>query len=315
MKSSDDDLARGMRRGTWRGTIVAVLAGAAVVTAVFVLLIARPNDVTPPGTADRTRPSPTASAQPSQAPGSGTDSESPPPSDASPDSVETSASPAATETPPVDRVGLLVVGDDEDLNDSEEALLEHLEGKGSQISLAEDDDAPEVDHDRFPLIIISKTVESKLVADAFKDARGGVIFWEDNAQSLQMMATIDDSEQTHTGWHSRASEVEMHDGAPPELTAGLRGPVEFLKEGGEITYAPVDADGTSTLADDAIRIARMVGTAEWSIYAYERGARLADGSGSAGRRVYFGLYDDTFRLLTDDGLALFDAALEWAADD
>lgn len=315
MKTGADDLARGLRRGTWRVTMVAVLAGAAVATVIFVLLIGRPNDVRDDGAAQRTTPSPSATAGPSRAPGSGTDWQTPPPSDTSPDSVETSASPAATETPSADRVGLLVVGNDEDLNDSEEALLEYLEGKGFQISLAADDGVSEVDHERFQLVIISKTVESELVADAFKDARGGVIFWEDNAQSLEMMATIDDSDQTHTGWHSPASAVDVHDGAPPELTAGLRGPVEVLKEAGEITFAPTDAEGTSTLGDDAIRIARMNGTAAWSHYAYERGARLADGSASAGRRVYFGLYDDTFRLLTDDGLALFHAALEWAVAD
>lgn len=47
--------------------------------------------------------------------------------------------------------------------------------------------------------------------------------------------------------------------------------------------------------------------------AYEKGVTIADGSTAEGRRIYFALYDDTFRYLTADGLKLFDAAVLWAA--
>src|SRR5690606_36471624 len=49
-----------------------------------------------------------------------------------------------------------------------------------------------------------------------------------------------------------------------------------------------------------------------TIFAYEAGAALFDGSTAAGRRV--GLFVDDFgtSVLNDDGLALFDAAILWA---
>jgi hypothetical protein len=48
------------------------------------------------------------------------------------------------------------------------------------------------------------------------------------------------------------------------------------------------------------------------IYAYDRGAKLIDGSAAPERRVFFMLTDDTFLALNDDGLSFFDAAVAWA---
>src|SRR5690606_34014401 len=48
------------------------------------------------------------------------------------------------------------------------------------------------------------------------------------------------------------------------------------------------------------------------IYAYDQGAALIDGSPAPEKRVFFMLTDDTFLALNDDGLALFNAAVEWA---
>jgi hypothetical protein len=51
------------------------------------------------------------------------------------------------------------------------------------------------------------------------------------------------------------------------------------------------------------------------IYGFETGALLVDGATAApARRVHFFLRDDTFVNLTPDGLALFEAALEWAVN-
>lgn len=262
-------------------------------------------------------PSPTATEAPSSdQPSVAAIASAPPPPTPAPQrsTAPPPPTPAATPVPTPARVGgaLVVVGDEDELNESEEALHARLAAHGLRVSVIEDSDADGVDHGAFDLIVISKTVESEQVSNHFKPASGGVIFWEDNAQALPMMATIDDSEQSNTGWHSRATDVEIDARAPSALTGGLTGDIELLASAGEITYAPTDDGGDSTLSSAAIRVARMVGSDRWAYYAYERGAALADGTPAAGRRVYFGLYDDTFRLLTHDGLALFDAAVRWA---
>jgi hypothetical protein len=50
---------------------------------------------------------------------------------------------------------------------------------------------------------------------------------------------------------------------------------------------------------------------EIAISAVEPGGELSDGTEAAGRRVMFPIVDTGFDSLTDDGLALFDAAIAW----
>jgi hypothetical protein len=161
--------------------------------------------------------------------------------------------------------------------------------------------------------VISKTVESDYVGATFRDATAGVLFWEDNAQALAMMATINDSSHSDTAWHSTATTVEIDGAAPAALRAGLDGQITLLQQSGEITYAPADG-ADSTLGVGAIRVASMGGGDPRSVYyVYPAGATLADGSAAAGRRVFFGLYDDTYQTLSPEGHALFDAAVDWAS--
>jgi hypothetical protein len=126
---------------------------------------------------------------------------------------------------------------------------------------------------------------------------------------LSMMATIDNDGSMGTAWHAEGQSVYVVPTAPPELAAGLVGAINLYTHPAQITYAPVgDLPATGEV------IARWsFGDGRVPIYVYEKGALLADGTAAAGRRVYFGLYDDTFSALTADGLALFDAAVEWAA--
>lgn len=46
---------------------------------------------------------------------------------------------------------------------------------------------------------------------------------------------------------------------------------------------------------------------------YEAGDELADGTTAAGRRTWFGAYDETLYFFTADGWTLFDAAVLWTA--
>lgn len=78
----------------------------------------------------------------------------------------------------------------------------------------------------------------------------------------------------------------------------------------EITYAPAgDLPASATEVGEF----NAQGDGRWSYYTYDEGDTLADSTSAAGRRTYFGLYDDTFKLLTSDGLTLFDAAIDWSS--
>lgn len=192
---------------------------------------------------------------------------------------------------------------------SERSLRSRLRRQGFEVSVVTDVDLNRYDPDDFDLVVMSKTVHSLTVGAGLRETHTPVLFWEDNQQALPMLATIDDDAQGFTGWHAPESRVRIDPEAPAALSAGFAGPVDFYVRRHEITYAHA-----AVLTPGAIRVATF-GDADdddrVAIYVVERGARLADGSTARGRRGYFGLYDPTFRLLTLEGIAMFDAMVSW----
>jgi hypothetical protein len=225
------------------------------------------------------------------------------------------------------RTALLVVGD-ELLTEAERTLRAALGELGFTVEVVEDAASSLELAARSDAVVISKTVKSDQVADTFLETPTGVVFWEDNAQVIEQrgdregepsggvrgLATIDVVNPEHTAWHHPASDVYVNPAAPEDLRAGLAGPVPFYREPAEMTFAPA-SDGRSLVAESATWVAAY-GSADSGLYVYyviEADAGLADGTQSHGRRAYFGLYDDTFPLLTPEGRSLFDAAMLWAA--
>lgn len=216
-----------------------------------------------------------------------------------------------------ERLLLLVVGDPA-LTGPERDLRTALQELGFAVEVMDDEaSSAEAATDK-DVVVISKTVQSAEIADTFLQTRTGVVFWEDNAQAIEQgvrgLATIDLVNPESTAWHGPGTDVYVNPDAPAELRAGLSGQVTFYREAGEMTYAPTE-DGQSTTASSAIWIAEFgqAGDGRYVYYVIEADAGLADGTDSHGRRAYFGLYDETFPLLTGDGRALFEAAVEWAA--
>lgn len=223
---------------------------------------------------------------------------------------------------------LLVVGD-ESLRPAEEDLLTGLEeALGFTVEIMDDADVTDDAASRHAVVVISKSVRSEEIADKLLETQAGVVFWEDNAQVVEQggdevgvegggsrgLATIDVINPESTAWHHPATEVYVNPDAPAELRAGLSGSVSFYREPADMTFAPT-VDGASTVAPSAMWIAEYdhQGNGRYVYYVIEADAGLADGTETHGRRVYFGLYDETFPLLTEDGRALFDAAVTWAA--
>lgn len=203
---------------------------------------------------------------------------------------------------------LLLVGNPGGLNPSERALESRLGRLGREIRVRDDDGFETGQAGGCGLVVVSKTVSSDRVGSRLRPVACPVLFWEDNAQMIHMIATIDNDGSNGTAWHGTEDDVYVRPDAPSSLRAGISGEVDIYTQRDEITFAP-----RADLVDDAIVVAEFdEAGGDPVIYALERGARLADGSSAAGRRVYFGLYDDTFRLLNANGLALFDAAVAWA---
>lgn len=186
----------------------------------------------------------------------------------------------------------------------------HLEASGYQVIVVDDDGITRPDEEPCPVMVMSKTVKADKMSDTLKPSRCGIVFWEDDQQQLNMLATIDNDGSRGTTWHTPGDSVFVRPDAPFELTTGLSGKIEFYDRRDEITYGPIE-----DLPPEAVIVAELVGYRKdhRAIYLYERGSRLADGTAAAGRRVFFGLYTNTFRHLSPSGQRLFDAAVAWAS--
>lgn len=300
------------------------MAAVAVIAVVAVILLSEPDAPT----TELAAPASSSPAPPAVTPATSTPAAQGTPETGAASEREpvVAATPTATSqpttppTPDPPRVAM-VVGEAGSLNASERLLRDHLRTRGYLVTTADDDDP--TSHGDQDLIVISKTVESTAVGNRYTETAAGMMTWEDNAQAIEqggsadeqgtgtpMLSWIDLVNPDDTAWHAPDQTWHLDPEAPAELRAGMKGSTPIYTSTGETTYAPAGA-----LPDAATVVASIdEGDPRTTYYVYDEGAQLADGTPSPGRRVYFGLYDDTFAQLTPEGLALFDAAVSWAAD-
>lgn len=209
---------------------------------------------------------------------------------------------------PEPATALFLVEDPAALNASEVGIVDRLEDLGFTVTTLADQGFAAPLAEGFALVVISKTISSSNIGSKLRNFGGGIVFWEDNLQQLSMFSTISNDGSEGTIWHDRGTQIRVLDTAPAELRAGLSGVIEFYTTREEIVVAPA-----AEIVSSAVVVAEIPETGNKAIYVLEPGSVLADGSVTGGRRVLFGLYNDSFRILTPDGRALFDAAIEWAA--
>ncbi len=195
------------------------------------------------------------------------------------------------------------------LNGSEKSIGQRAaEISGLDVVLVDEHEFVPADLEDCALVLISKNVDDNVLGAGAKSAECGILFWEENQQQLRMLATMDNDGSQGTVWHTRGREVHVRPEAPAELTAGLEGIIDFFDRVDELSFGRRDQ-----IPESAIIVAEYKQPGDHKvIYAFERGALLADGTLAAGRRVYFGLYRDNFHYLTEEASLLFDAALRWA---
>lgn len=210
--------------------------------------------------------------------------------------------------PPTPRA-LFLVGDPATLNVSETRIRDRVEELGFPVVVRADRGFTTAAAAGFPLILISKTTRSRNIGKSLQSFPGGIVFWEDNLQKLSVFSTISNDGSEGTIWHDRGTRIRVLDTAPAALRAGLSGEIEFYTTREEIIHAPA-----GELVSSAIVVAEIPETGNKAIYVLEKGSALADGGVTGGRRVLFGIYNDSYRVLTPDGRALFDAAVRWAAE-
>ncbi|MGU7775433.1 hypothetical protein ACV229_35340 [Burkholderia sp. MR1-5-21] len=210
---------------------------------------------------------------------------------------------AAAETQPdVTRVAMLVQLGGPNLK-VDERVGAHLETRGYAVRFIDQAATPDAARDA-DMVVISSTVSAKNVSAGWRTLDKPLVTWEnDLLDDLAMTGKRHDVDFGETGKERYVWLVN----APHPIAAGL--PAGTTNVYGK--QAPMSW-GKPGLG--ASIIATVYGQPDKAaIFAYEKGATMDYESLAPARRVMFFLDNDTFVNLSPAGLALFDAAVDWAA--
>lgn len=185
----------------------------------------------------------------------------------------------------------------------DDAVARHLGERGFQVQIEDQKASPAV-ADGASLVVISSTVSSKDVDPAWRQLRLPLLTWENDI--LDDLAMTGKKHDVDFGAEVKERYVWIVN-APHPMAAGLPAGVAnvYVKQAGMGWGRP--GPGATTIAT----IYGEPGKA--ALFGYEKGATMDYDSLAPARRVMIFLDNDTFTNLSASGIALFDAALDWAA--
>ncbi|AFQ48483.1 hypothetical protein [Burkholderia cepacia] len=217
-------------------------------------------------------------------------------------SAPAAAADAVVAAPPVTRVAMLVQLRGPNLK-VDERIGQHLGERGYAVRLIDENATPDAARDA-DLVVISSTVSSKNVRPGWRTLDKPLVTWEnDLLDDLAMTGKRRDVDFGETGKERYLWLVN----APHPIAAGL-------PAGTSNVYGKQAPMSWGKPGLGAITIATVYGQPDKAaIFAYEKGATMDYETLAPARRVMFFLDNDTFANLSPAGVALFDAAVDWAA--
>jgi len=198
---------------------------------------------------------------------------------------------------------LFVVGS-VSLGSGDSAVESMLQNMGYVVTVVDDSASTTGDAAGMDVVVISSTVNSNSVTTKFRDVAVPVVNWE---QALQDdMDMVDPADSGARGTVNGQTQVAIVDSGH-DLADGYSGNVTVYSSPQKMSWGKpnVNAATVATLTGDSTRVI---------IYGYETGASMYDGATAAARRVHFFLENTGAAYLTVDGVALFEAAINWATN-
>lgn len=185
----------------------------------------------------------------------------------------------------------------------DERISQHLGERGYAVRLIDESSTPDAARDA-DLVVISSTVSSKNVRPGWRTLDKPLVTWEnDLLDDFAMTGKRHDVDFGETGKERYLWLVN----APHPIAAGL-------PAGATNVYGKQAPMSWGKPGLGAITIATVYGQPDKAaIFAYEKGATMDYEALAPARRVMFFLDNDTFVNLSPAGVALFDAAVDWAA--
>ncbi|WP_310633892.1 hypothetical protein [Paraburkholderia sp.] len=185
----------------------------------------------------------------------------------------------------------------------DQAIAAHLQARGYTVRLVDQDVDPALAHDA-RLVVISSTVSAKDVSAGWRNAPVPLLTWENDL--LDDLAMSGKRHDTDFGEVAKERYLWLVN-APHAASGGLSAGVSnvFRKQ------APMSW-GKPGLG--ASIIATIYGQPEKAaIFTYEKGATMDYEALAPARRTMFFMDNDSFPNLSEAGLRLFDAAIDWTA--
>lgn len=182
-------------------------------------------------------------------------------------------------------------------------IMSHLKKLGYQVMDVVDVDFTVEKAKGYGVIYVSDSVNSSKIDAKLKSSPVPVVFAKNQVASDAGLIGVqkfgqDDGVQT----------VQMLDSKHP-LAAGLKDTVAIYKENGKVSYGLHPGK-------DAVKIAEVPTSGDnrkTAIFAYEKGTKNINNETVPARQVYISMPTGEEPKLTDNGWKLFDAAIEWAA--
>jgi uncharacterized repeat protein (TIGR01451 family) len=211
-------------------------------------------------------------------------------------SVNTSAPVRVLSTSPA----LLIAGSTT-LNSSDAAIKSRMEALGYIVTVKSASSSITADATNKALVVISSTVTPTSVGTKFVNVAVPVVLWE---SGLFYNMGMTSKSSSNFGTATSQTQINIINSAHP-LAAGLSGRVSIITGAGTLTWGKPNANAASiaTLSADTTRVV---------IFGYEKGVMMP-GMVAPARRIGLFMYDTTAVSFTNDGGALFDAAVKWAA--
>ena len=211
-------------------------------------------------------------------------------------------SPTTTPTPGGDNKTLFVVGN-QNLDVDDQAVMQRLRELGHSVTLASGAVVSQTDAQGMDLIVISSSVTSSDINSTFRDIRIPLLTWENAI--FDDLGMTGPTEGTDRGIAAGQSALAILDSGHP-LAAGLTGTATVVGQPASFTWGSPN--------ENAFHVAGQSGQpARVMIFGYQAGATMP-GLVAPANRVGFFLEKEAGSNLTNEGWALFDAAVAWLID-
>jgi hypothetical protein len=196
--------------------------------------------------------------------------------------------------PPAGGEVLFVVANNGSLSGGDQAIVDRLEGEGYTVVVRGASSATTGDAAGKALVVVSSNADTAGVGTKFRDVVQPVIIYKPFSYDAMEMTAND-------GGNATVTSINVTNAAHP-LAAGLSGNVPIV--------APSNRVATGSPAAGGTVVATASGSA--TLFVFEPGDTLANGSAAPGCRIGFPAYHETPASYNANGWLLFDTAVEWS---